>query len=197
MNPKITKEVNYHNRIISTFIGQKIEAIFYEEINYEENKEYWEFSKIIHSIDMNVIMKFSNGKLIQLFWDNEFESYGIGFIEIFELETKEGYKLIQVSDNINWKNIIGKTISAIKVYWDESESQSLQKVFNYLIPIGRKTHIRLPLTWEINFEGENLWISTLELRENGNPYYWADHLTIMFSEDDANKYSLKNPQNNK
>lgn len=73
MNEIPQNEIDYINSISSSFIGQKIKEVFYEELNYES--EYWNYSNNIHSVDMNVILQIENGKLLQIKWDNEFYCY--------------------------------------------------------------------------------------------------------------------------
>jgi len=186
----LQKEINYIKRANSTFIGQKISEVYYEEINYETDIEYWNFSENIHSVDMNIIFKLENGKLFQIKWDNEFYCYGIGFEEIHEVRIKDGFKMINVSENQNWKSKILKNIISIDIYWDKSEIQSYREIFSTMIPKGNIKQIRLPLTWEMNIENEKLYISAFEIDENGNNNYWADHLTINFSESELKKYKL-------
>lgn len=119
MNEIPQKEIDYINSISSSFIGQKIKEVFYEELNYES--EYWNYSNNIHSVDMNVILQIENGKLLQIKWDNEFYCYGIGFEEILEMKIKDDINTINVSENSHWKSVIGKTITSIDTDWDESE----------------------------------------------------------------------------
>ncbi|MGV0921334.1 hypothetical protein ACTS94_13380 [Empedobacter falsenii] len=187
------KQINYLNKINSIFVGQKIKNVHYEVILYED-QEYWEFSNEIHSVDMNVIFELDNNKFFKVLWDNEFECYGIGVYEINELKPADSFKLIKVSDNINWKSKIGKKITSINVFWDELESQNLKKVLNYLIPFGKKTKTNLPTTWNIMIETESIWISSLEIYSNDKIFHFTDHLTIMFNEKDLITYSvLPNP----
>ena len=110
------KQINYLNKINSIFVGQKIKNVHYEVILYED-QEYWEFSNEIHSVDMNIILELDNDKFFKVLWDNEFECYGIGVYEINELKPADSFKLIKVSDNINWKSKIGKKITSINVFW--------------------------------------------------------------------------------
>ncbi|MGE8433932.1 hypothetical protein [Chryseobacterium joostei] len=182
-------ETNYIERIHSNFIGQKIEQVFYEEINYETELEYWNIAETIHSVDMNVIFKMENGKLFQIKWDSEFYSYGIGFEEINELKIKEGFKIINVTENENWKSKILKPISSVDIYWDEAEIQQYQEA-SYDVALKDIKPIRIPLTWEININNEKVYISALEINENGNNNYWTDHLTIHFSEQELKKHKL-------
>ncbi|SFC55808.1 hypothetical protein SAMN04487907_105216 [Zunongwangia mangrovi] len=88
---------------------------------------------------------------------------------------KQGIKTISLTENPNWKNLINKTITKIIVLWDEIVSQ---KTSTYFVPMGVKKKITLPQTWQIEFGNEKLWISALELKEDGINSYWADHLTI-------------------
>ncbi|UFH32804.1 hypothetical protein LNP04_03535 [Chryseobacterium sp. C-71] len=96
MNIAQQKEVEYIESIDSNFVGRKIQKVFYEEINYEIDSEFWEHSQNIHSIDMNVIFLLDNGKLLQIKWDNEFRCYGIGFEELSEIKIREGLKLLML-----------------------------------------------------------------------------------------------------
>lgn len=184
------KEIAYLKKTNSTFIGQKIVEVYYEEINYESEIEYWNFSENVHSVDMNIIFKLENGKLLQIKWDNEFYSYGIGFEEINELRIKDGFKIINVTENKNWRSKILKNIISINVYWDEADIKSYQEVFGIMIPKGKEKQIRLPLTWEIKISDEKVYISAFEITENRSNIYWADHLTVNFNETDLIKYKL-------
>ncbi|MGB5982780.1 MAG: hypothetical protein WBG46_11610 [Nonlabens sp.] len=185
------KESEYYNRIRKEFLGQTISEVYYEEINWEtDGSEFWEFSPEIHSVDMNIIFKLTNGKLIQIMWDSEFYSYGVGFMVIDKLEPKEGFKIANVGRNKNWKNLIGKKISGITILWDISEGVSTEYKNNKIIK-SENTITKLPQTWEIEFDNQNIWIATLEIKQDENDnYFWADHLTILFSKEVERKYKL-------
>jgi hypothetical protein len=190
MNIAQQKEVEYIESIDSNFVGRKIQKVFYEEINYEIDSEFWEHSKNIHSIDMNVIFLLDNGKLLQIKWDNEFGCYGIGFEELSEIRVREGFKTIDVTENQNWINKINTEISSVEVYWKKIESQEYHSFSIIYIPKGRKKITQLPMTWRIDIQEESLWISAFEITESENNYYTADHLTVLFKEEDVEKYSL-------
>ncbi|THV58246.1 hypothetical protein EZV76_12310 [Flagellimonas alvinocaridis] len=184
------KKLKYYERINSTFIGRKIIEVYYEELNYETDSEYWEYSTDIHSVDMNVIFRLDNDELIQIKWDNEFYCYGIGFEKLTELNKREGIKTISLTENANWKNLTDKTITEMIVLWDESFSQELHKVNDEFIPKGENKKITLPQTWQIAFGNQKIWISALEIKEDGTDSYWADHLTILFTNNGQEKYQL-------
>ncbi|CAM3881877.1 MULTISPECIES: hypothetical protein [Flavobacterium] len=184
-----TKEINYYERIASSLIGQKIVEIYYEEINQDPILEFWEYSSEIHSIDMNVIFKLDNGKIIQIKWNNEFYCYGVGFEVLEKIELKNDiFKTINVTNHVNWKNILNKKITEVSVFWE---------TINRLVDGSLSDEIlnnpllnKLPQTWEIKVENEKIWISTLEIRREETVLYWADHLTILFSEKSQQKFKL-------
>lgn len=185
-----TKEIKYYERINSTFIGRKIVEIFYEELDCETDAEFWEHSTDIHSIDMNIIFRLENNELIQIKWDSEFYSYGIGFEKLNTLTKKDGLKTIQLTEHPKWIVLIGKEITEIIVLWDKSYSQEIGCVNNKFVYIEEKKNIKLPQTWQIEFGNEKIWISALEIQDGKNDYHWADHLTILFTNKEQEKYKL-------
>ncbi len=171
------KEQAYYNLIQRALVGRKIQNVYYEELDYQNGEEYWKVSDSCHSIDMNVILELDNKELIQIKWDNEFYCYGIGIEQLKKLDYREGIKTMAVSQNESWTELINNSLVEINVYWDECQSSST----NYL-----------PQSWELKFENDkNIWVSALEIKEDSSLSYWADHLTILFSEKEQEKYKLK------
>ena len=183
------KELKYYHRINSAFIGRKIIEVYYEELDYKTDSEFWEHSTDIHSVDMNVIFRLDNNELIQIKWDNEFYCYGIGFEKLNEINIREGIKTIKLTENKNWAKLIGKEISEIIVLWDISEGITKEYKNNRVIK-SEKTITKLPQTWQIEFGVEKIWVSALEIKEDGTNSYWADHLTILFNNSEQEKYQL-------
>lgn len=183
------KEQKYYERIKSHFIGQKIKEVYYEELDYGSDCEYWELSDEIHSVDMNVILKLENHQLLQIKWDNEFYPYGVGFANISKITVKKGFKIINVSNHSNWKRFIGKTIYGINIFWDTSESAPVcsygKQVFK-----KEKSITKLPQTWEFNIENTKVWIATLEIYDEKRIIFWADHLSVFFSKRAQEKIQL-------
>ncbi|MFN7045959.1 MAG: hypothetical protein ACK4M1_12250 [Flavobacterium sp.] len=185
-------EQKYYNSIKSTFIGRKIVEVFYEELNYETKLEYWEYSNHIHSIDMNMIFKLDNGEFIQIKWDNEFYPYGIGFEKLQELNFRNEVKIINVTSNQNWKPLLEKEIIGIKVFWDISETKRVTttKICFFKFSKTKKITIKIPQNWEIEFENSKIWVSALEIIDESNVNFWADHLTLFFNKNRAEKFNL-------
>jgi len=185
----IEKERKYYDRIKSNLIGLKIKEVFYEELDYETELEYWEYSNEIHSVDMNVIFELENGQILKIKWDNEFDCYGIGLENIKKVTEREGFKTIKVTENSNWKNLIGKKISEIKVLWDISEGLVTEYCGNKIIKSENQT-TKIPQSWEIEFENLKIWISVLEIKDGETDSFWADHLSIFFTNNGQEKYEL-------
>ena len=61
---------------------------------------------------------------------------------------------------------------------------------NEFVTKGEKKKIKLPQTWQIEFGNEKIWISALEIKEDGTDSYWADHLSIIFTNNEQEKYKL-------
>lgn len=183
------KEQKYYERIKSSFIGQTIKEVYYEELDYDTDSEFWEMSDEIHSVDMNVIFRLDNDQLLQIKWDNEFYCYGIGFENLPEILKREGLKTIDVSNNSNWKRFINKTINGIEVFWDISEGVTSTYSGNNILKKEKST-TKTPQTWELNFENEKVWISALEIDEENQTNFWADHLSIIFTNREQVKHQL-------
>lgn len=174
-----TKEATYYQAIYSAFIGKKIVEVFYQELAYEANSEFWDLSENIHSVDLNVIFKLDNDELIQIIWDNEFYCYGIGFKKIDNIKCKQSVKTINLTQNKYWQQLIGKQITEVNVLWDMDKVTSTQYKNDKLIKT-KDDIINLPQTWQLNFGNEKVWISALEIKDDGEVVYWANHLTNAF-----------------
>jgi hypothetical protein len=181
------KEANYYQRIESTFIEKKVVAVYYEEIGFPEDDEYWEHSNEIHSVDMNVIFRFENDEFAQLKWSDEFHSFGIGLETLKEIDYRDGIKTIEVTKSSNWQNLIGKSISEINVIWDGGTSTEYSED-SKVEP--KQVEFKIPESWEISFGDLRIWISAFEIEEGGNTKFWADNLSVFFSESAQQKYNI-------
>lgn len=181
----------YHAKIRNSQIGRKIKDVFYQVIKYDNDTEYWNLDSMIHSVDINVIFKLDNGKFIQIKWDNEFYSYGVGLENLDEGVKQLGLKTINLNSNSLWTNIINKEITEISVLWD-IDDHAKETTFDKCKAVStREFSIHVPQTWEIQFNFDNkLWISALEIKQNENPNFWADHLTLFFDNNGQEKYQL-------
>lgn len=168
------KEQEYYQTIQQLLIGQKLKSVFYEELDYQDGKEYWEESSSLHSVDMNVILQLENQALIQIKWDDAFYCYGVGVEPLPKLNSRENLKLIEVSKNPQWVKLVDQKVTSIEVYWDKCKSSET----NFL-----------PVAWEMQFGQNNkVWVATMQI-ENDKPYsFWSDHLTLCFSKQEQAKY---------
>ncbi|RWW92187.1 hypothetical protein [Flavobacterium cerinum] len=182
-------EGQYYKEIKNHLIGTSIVEVYYEVLNsYDELDPYedWKLSEDIHSVDMNIIFKLDNGKLIQIFWDNNFDCYGVGLEVLPVFEERESVKLINVSENENVLKFKENKIVDVLIHWDEIEVGS-----NWFFFSKQKKCNGVPLVWQVKFENNtDIWIATLEIFDVEAPYYWANHLTVFFNEEDVRKYKL-------
>ncbi|ALM50261.1 hypothetical protein AMR72_16030 [Flavobacterium psychrophilum] len=187
---KYNKEQYYRN-IKEQLIGATIAEVYYEIVYLDEEaseeaigvstafSEWWELSRNIHSIDMNIIFKLDNGRLVQILWDYNFDYYGLGIEVREELNYQKAYKLINVTDNDNVSKIIGNKIKDILVSWDPGPTP---------LGIGEAD---IPLVWQIVFEEPfDMWIAAFELRDDNHPLYYMDHLTVFFDRNDLERYKF-------
>lgn len=68
--------------------------VFHKELEYKTNLKHWEFLKNVDSVDRNIISRFNNNDLIQIKWNAEFYSYGIGFEHFSDIVEEKDLSLI-------------------------------------------------------------------------------------------------------
>ena len=184
------KEHKYYTAIKDLVIGRRIKDVYYEELDYQNDLEYWELSPDTHSIDLNIIIQFDNQDFVQIKWDNAFHCYGIGLERLEELNYRESIKTIKLSANKNWSALIDQEVTEVNVLWDLQDTR--EHHFINLLKKTKKLTSILPQTWEVKFSNDHtIWISALEIRENEEPSYWADHLTVFFTDQGQEKHGLK------
>ena len=185
------KKQKYYDRLKNNLVGRKINEIYYNEMDYGNNIEDWNLSEDIHSIDMYVIFKMDNNKLVQLNYDNEFHSYGINVKELNKIHGIEGFKTISLTSNSKWKKLLNKKILHVQVFWYIEENVKEKIYDNKKIISEKSIRIELPQTLEIECEtNEKIWISALEIMKDNRTNYCADNLTIFFDEKELLKYKL-------
>lgn len=186
-------EEQYYQDIKNHLIGTSIIEVYYEVLNsYDELDLYedWKLFDYIHSVDMNIIFKLDNGKLLQIFWDNNFHCYGVGLKVLSAFEKRETVKLINVSGNDSFSTLKYNKLVDVLIYWDEIETTNIETLEGFVFK-ELKGYKKIPLVWQIKFENNaNMWIAAFEIRINNEHYYWADHLTVFFNENDIRKYKL-------
>ena len=145
-------------------------------------------SNEIHSVDISVIFKLEGGELLEIKWDDEFHCFGVGFEKIPKI-MPEGRKVINVSKNQNWSKLLDKRLTGIRVLWENNEGTVTTYSGDDIIKTENRIY-KLPQTWELEFEGEKVWISALEIREEESIIFWADHLSVIFTKQEQEKYEL-------
>ena len=141
---------------------------------------------------MNVIFQLENSQIIQIKWDNEFNCYGIGLENLKEITKRKGIKTIRVTENINWKKLIGKRISGINILWEINEGTITEINSKWIFKFTKTINVtsKLPQSWEIKFENSIIWISALEIKDEETEFFCADHLSVFFTNNGQEKYEL-------
>ena len=185
------KKQKYYDRLKNNLVGHEIKEIFYNKMNYGNDIENWNLSQNIHSIDMDVIFKMKNNKLVQVNWDNEFYSYGINIKGLNKINNIEGFKTIDLTSNSKWIKLLNKKILNVQVFW-YIEKNVKEKMYDNNKNISEKSiQIEIPQTLEIRFEtNDKIWISALEILKDNKINYCTDNLTIFFNEEELLKYKL-------
>ena len=189
------KKQKYFYSLKNNLVGQSIKEIFYDEMDYGNNIQDWNLSENIHSIDLDVIFKMNNNKLVQVNWDNEFYNYGINIKVLNKINNIEGFNTIDLTSNSKWIKLLNKKILNVQVLW-YIEKNVKDNIYDNNRNISEKSiQIELPQTLEIKFEtNDKIWISTVEILKDNEINYCADNLTIFFDEKELLKYKLINPQ---
>lgn len=186
-------EEQYYQNIKNHLIGTSIVEVYYVVLNsYNELDLYedWKLFDYIHSVDMSIIFKLDNGKLLQIFWDNNFHCYGVGLKVLSAFEERETVKLINVSENDIFSKLKDSILIDVLIYWDEIETTRVE-TFSGFAFMKQKLFKKIPIVWQIKFENNaDMWIAAFEIRSNNEHSYWADHLTVFFNEEDIRKYDL-------
>lgn len=181
-------ESEFYNNIRTSLIGKRISHVQYQELDYEDNLEYWEFSQSIHSVNMNVILTLHDKSIVQFNWDYYFDFYGVGIKLLESIDKREGLKTVSILSQ-HWKQVFNIPIKDVFVYWSESDSETQYFENDKLVNVVPEK-IRLPQTLELQFENdESIFITAIEIKPR-DVIYWSDHLTVLFDKMDFIKYGL-------
>lgn len=167
-------EEEYYNSLCGNLLGRKIEKAYYQQVSHRNKPEYWRLSEFYHSVEMNVVLLLDNKELVQINWGSEYGTCAVEFERLNQLSDHESLSTMMVPAGEAWDELIQQKITEIKVHLLSGASGFL------------------PHALELNFENdEAVWIAAMEIEENSAPYYAADHLTVLFHQEFADKYRLE------
>ena len=116
----LTQEHLDFEKFSRQLIGLTVLKVEYSEIVYDPTnpKPFYKTQfKNLDSVDFSIFLHTDKDKLVEIYWDERFFQYGIG-IRINESSDFSGSIKWDVSGNELWKKFLGKTISDIKITWE-------------------------------------------------------------------------------
>jgi len=162
---------------LQSLVGERIKAIQYYEVEYENGEVLWNYDPRFDSLDYGLDLVMESGLTKGIIWGSEFCQYGISMVsQSLSLELRGGRK-IDVSNTSRWKDIIGREIENVKIIWSWEKEVGLFK-----------KKIYYPQDLILTFSGEkSVFISAMEIRE-GSHFGMADNITVFFNKNDAEKF---------
>lgn len=179
--PRKNKNMNKNDfeQLVNSLIGKSIKHVTYYEINYEDNKEYWNNNQEFDSLDFGLDLNMNNGECYGIIWGSEFYQYGISLLEHTLKNELSLYKNYDVSLKSNWKSFINKEIIDINIIW------------SWIKETDNSNELYYPQDLIITFNNnKKIYISALEIRDIDTVLYMMDNITVIFKEDIKNKYKV-------
>lgn len=165
----------------SQLIGQTLTGVRYFEIAYESAEPTWALSpQVGHCLDFGVDLETVDGSVFGIIWDAEFFQYGIGIKTVSLANHLRRYHVWDVSDNDEWHQFIGSSISRVRVYWSWVETE------------GEDERLYYPQHLELGFDmGQRIFFSASEYFEDRDVLFpMSDAITVIFDEAVAQRYEI-------
>ncbi len=161
--------------------GSRIEKVEYAEMEYSTGHPGWSAeSSEFDSLDFGVNLTMDNGQTLAIEWGSEYAHYGISLQKGSLNLKEEGVRFWPASEC--WQHVLGVPIKSVCFYWSWWTQADSKGVF------FRKY---FPQDVQIGFEsGASIVASVLEFRNDSEPIYAADHITIFFRQEDLKTHGL-------
>lgn len=159
------------NKIAQSLKGQKIQNVFYWEIDYgNEEYNYVDY----HTIDYGISFTTQSNSSYYIIWDSKCVQFDIkiskGDIKT-EFNVDSNIKTIDVSNIPKWKKLINKEIIDAKVVW--------------------YSNINAPQDILLDFENsEKVIFSSSEVWDDKKAKGMSDNIIVFFNADIASDYGL-------
>ncbi|MBX2822377.1 MAG: hypothetical protein KTR29_21965, partial [Rhodothermaceae bacterium] len=138
----------------------------------------WHGSVDFDSLDFGLELEMKDGSIFYIYWGSEFHQYGVSILT----ETYQHTGLVRiwdVTEYSRWNPLLGMTITSVDIAWNQLK-------FN-----DESTTPECPQDLRLTFENDkHVYISALEVWPDGNRDYMKDHITVFFSQTDAEAYNI-------
>ena len=163
-------------------VGHRIANVRYHEIAYSDKngapaaEPGWNKNPAFDSLDYGVDFDFDDGSMCHVTWGAEFEHYGLS-IQRTPQQYLGTIRAWTVTHESRWQPSIGQPIAAVDVYWSWVQYE------------GDSKRIEYPQSLRLTFESRaQVYLSALEVRDNGFRMGLMDHITIFFDGVVAEQY---------
>jgi hypothetical protein len=167
---------------VQLLIGHRIADVRYHEIAYTDKsgatlaEPAWNRNPAFDSLDHGLDLHFDDGSMCHVTWGTEFEQYGLS-VRRTPQQYVGAIQVWTVTHESRWQSLLGRRISAVDVYWSGVQYEGEAKWAEY------------PQSLRLTFEsGAQVYISALEVRDDGFRMGCADHVTIFFEGAVAEEY---------
>ncbi|HKP38759.1 MAG TPA: hypothetical protein VJT71_18020 [Pyrinomonadaceae bacterium] len=176
----MTKE-EYESQV-QLLVGRRIAEVRYHELAYvgesgaSATELAWNRNPAFDSLDYGLDLEFEGGSMCHVTWGAEFEPYGLSL-----RRTPPQYdgtiRLCTVTHESRWQTLIDQPIAAADIYWGWIQEEGDSKQREY------------PQSLRLTFEsGAQIYVSALEIRDDGFRMGLMDHVTIFFDGALAEEY---------
>jgi hypothetical protein len=179
-------EIELEKRVRS-FESCTISKIWYQQM--EEGTDNYQM-KDFHSVDVAIYFETENNKIFRIYWADElgiYHGFGVSIKEIAVIDKDDGI-FMDVSNDNNWKAMLGKRIISTQIHWQNI----IDNMRSGLVPVLGMGYLRrrdYPQTLEIKLEdGLQFYISVLKITDNNKCIPFTNHLSIFFQKDIIDQY---------
>ena len=158
-------------------LGQVVQRVRYCEIGYESEAPAWCGDPRFDSLDYGLELLTVSGERFPFSWGAEFYTYGVSLAEGLP-EASESTRVRDVSETSRWRDLLGKRIEDVRVFWSCVEGTD----------IGR---VHYPQDVKLVFEnGREVYISAFEVWTESRGMGTMDHITVFFDETIAHQFGV-------
>ena len=163
---------------LNTIVGCRLARVRYYECAFDNPGPLWSWDSRFDSLDFGLDLEMDDGAVFQFLW-------GWGFVEHdIALNNPErtpeeiaAWRVWEVSETSRWHDFVGKRISSIDVFWSGTRASTDDQWTEY------------PQDLRLTFEtGQRVYLSALEIWDDGGFVGQQDNLTVFFDEATAKEF---------
>jgi hypothetical protein len=176
----VNKYTEFEKNFLS-LAGKRVISVHYQSVDYELARMK-PFLPDFHSIDISVIFQTGQTEFLEFYWDNTFFSYGMGVRILNEMPIpQELWAIREVSNNPEWRPLIGREINNISLIWQKITGHRVLRLFGLQITLPIGTTTKYPQTVALSLGQTPLAITVGEPASTPGEFHgFTDHLLVFF-----------------